>query len=231
MLSLSWNNRQARSTPQGKERLETPQIHIAVFFLLPSRSKQQTSSVTLAYDTRDSECPPSVMRARMRQRFQLLYLLVSANIVFFVLTYRRLVLINPSSIHLSIRTFVSHYVPGPAAVCRIPEFDPWDQTIAKSIRIPPVHRCPTYPENLIDVVNFTQLAINQTVNRTSFSNSISHCVYLKIDRNPEEKYFRDWSYTLSKPVLIVGGRTAPILDADFVLTRCYGDHSHPRKFW
>ena len=167
------------------------------------------------------------MRSHSRQRAQLLYLLVSVNIVFFVLTYRRLVLIDPSSIYLSVRTFVAR----PAAVCPIPEFEPWDQTIAKSIQIPPTHRCPTYPENLVDVVNFTQLSINQTVNRTSHAGSISRCVYLKIDRNPEERHFRDWSYTLSEPLLIVGGRTAPILDADFVLARCYSDRSQSKKLW
>ncbi|CAF4961018.1 unnamed protein product, partial [Rotaria socialis] len=66
------------------------------------------------------------------------------------------------------------------------------------------------------------------------SNSITHCVYLKIGRNPEEKYFRDWSYTLSDPILIVNGQTEPIVDTDFVVARCYNDttkYFNQGTFW
>jgi hypothetical protein len=121
-----------------------------------------------------------------------------------------------------------------SSVCYIPRFDPWDQTIAKLIRIKPIYRCSMNKQNLINVINNTQLFINETVNKIYFSNSITHCVYLKVDRNPEEKFFRDWSYTLSEPILIVNGYTDPILDADFVLTRCYNDRTgyfDGNQFW
>ncbi|CAF4244340.1 unnamed protein product, partial [Rotaria sordida] len=121
-----------------------------------------------------------------------------------------------------------------SSICYIPRFDPWDQTIAKSIHIEPKYHCPTNKQNLINVINYTQLFINQTINRTDYLNSITHCVYLKIDRNPDEKYFRDWSYTLSQPILIINGSTKPILDVDFVLTRCYNNRTgffNGDNFW
>jgi hypothetical protein len=64
--------------------------------------------------------------------------------------------------------------------------------------------------------------------------TITHCVYFKVDRNPNEKHFRDWSYTLSEPILIDNGLTDSIVDAEFVLTRCYNDkrnHFDGEKFW
>ena len=121
-----------------------------------------------------------------------------------------------------------------SSVCYIPRFDPWDQSVAKLIRIKRVYRCPENRKNLINVINNTQLSINQTVNATYFSSSITYCVYLKVNRNPEEKSFRDWSYTLSEPILIVNGYTNPILDTDFVLTRCYNEtknHFNETEFW
>ncbi|CAF0825370.1 unnamed protein product [Rotaria sordida] len=174
------------------------------------------------------------MLFRFRKHLHLLYLLVTLNIIFFLIVYHRLILITPSSsfIDLSITSFIDNSFNAqndqylsPSSTCYIPRFDPWDQTVAKSIHIKPIYRCPMNKQNLIDVINNTQLFINQTVNRTSFSNSITHCVYLKVGRNPEEKFFRDWSYTLSEPILIVNGYTDPILDADFVLTRCYNDRT------
>jgi len=121
-----------------------------------------------------------------------------------------------------------------SSICYIPRFDPWDQTVAKSIRIKPIYRCPMNKQNLINIVNNTQLVFNQTVNETYFSSSITHCVYLKVGRNPEEKYFRDWSYTLSEPILILSDQIYSILDADFVLTRCYNNRKgyfDGNQFW
>jgi hypothetical protein len=185
-----------------------------------------------------------IMSLRIRKRLHLLYLLVTLNIIFFLVVYHRLVLITPSSpstIDLSIASFIDNNFNEQydqqmlsSSICYIPRFDPWDQTIAKSIRIKPVYRCPMNKKNLIDVINNTQLFINETVNRIYYSNSITHCVYLKVGRNPEEKFFRDWSYTLSEPILIVNGYTEPILDADFVLTRCYNDRTgyfDGNNFW
>ncbi|UJR09783.1 hypothetical protein I4U23_014010 [Adineta vaga] len=155
---------------------------------------------------------------RVRSRFQLLYVLAIFHIILFLFVYHRLILIKP--VPFKSINFDQNQL------CSIPQFDPWDQTIAKSISLKSVHRCPTHKRNLINVINHTQLSINQTVNRTSFSGSITHCVYLKVDRNPEEKSFRDWSYTLSEPILITNGQTNSILDADFVLTRCYNDRTN-----
>ncbi|CAF0947831.1 unnamed protein product [Rotaria sp. Silwood1] len=178
-----------------------------------------------------------------RKHVHLLYVLVTLNIVFFLIVYHRLILITPSSSTSSIDLSITSFIGGSfneqndqylsSSTCYIPRFDPWDQTVAKSIRVKPIYRCPMNKQNLINVINNTQLFINQTVNRTSFLNSITHCVYLKVGRNPEEKLFRDWSYTLSEPILIVNGYTNPILDADFVLTRCYNDRTryfHANKF-
>ncbi len=183
-----------------------------------------------------------IMSMRLRKRFHLLYLLVTLNIIFFLIVYHRLVLITPasSSVDLSITSYIENNFNEQydqqmlsSSICYIPRFDPWDQTIAKSIRIKPIYRCPMNKQNLINVINNTQLIFNETVNKIYFSNSITHCVYLKVGRNPEEKYFRDWSYTLSEPILIVK-YTDPILDADFVLTRCYNDRTvnfDGNKFW
>ena len=185
---------------------------------------------------------------RFRKRFHLLYLLISLNIIFFLIVYHRLILITPSalsSIDVSItsifdedsdREHESNISPSSlaSAICYIPHFDPWDQTVAKSIRIKPVFRCPMNKENLINVINHTQLFVNQTVNKTHFFNKVTHCVYLKVDRNPDEKLFRDWSYTLSEPILISNGLTESIDDTDFVLTRCYNDstiHFTGTTFW
>jgi hypothetical protein len=174
------------------------------------------------------EYPSLIMPFRFRKRFHLLYLLVTLNIFFFLIVYHRLILITPSSsfdVSITLETDLNE--PNEqllsSSICYIPRFDPWDQSITKSIRIKPVYRCPMNKQNLINVINNTQLSINQTVNTTSFWNTITHCVYLKVGRNSEEKFFRDWSYTLSEPILIVNGHTDPILDADFVLTRCYND--------
>jgi len=178
--------------------------------------------------------PAIIIPARFRPNFQLFYLLVSLNIIFFLIFYHRLVLIKPSFITTLIPNNVSKNNEQLSSICYIPRFDPWDQTIAKSLRIKPLYRCPTDKKNLINVINSTQLFINQTVNRTYYSNSITHCIYLKIDRNIEEKYFRDWTYSLSEPILIINGKTNPILDTDFVLTRCYNDRTGyfiGEKFW
>ncbi len=189
-----------------------------------------------------------IMSFHLRKRFHLLYLLVTLNIIFFLIVYHRLVLITPSSsssslssVDLSIASYMENNLNEQydqqmlsSSVCYIPRFDPWDQTIAKLIRIKPIYRCSMNKQNLINVINNTQLFINETVNKIYFSNSITHCVYLKVDRNPEEKFFRDWSYTLSEPILIVNGYTDPILDADFVLTRCYNDRTgyfDGNQFW
>jgi hypothetical protein len=169
------------------------------------------------------------MPSRLRPRFRLLYLLVCLNIIFFLIVYQRLILITPSFIHISIASSIPNNTvkinDQLSSICYIPRFDPWDQTVAKSIRIKPIYRCPKTKRNLINIINYTRLFINQTVNRMYFSNAITHCVYLKIDRNPEEKYFHDSSYTLSEPILIINGSTKPILDVDFVLTRCYNDRT------
>ncbi|CAF4227993.1 unnamed protein product, partial [Rotaria sp. Silwood2] len=168
----------------------------------------------------------SIIPIRSRSRFQLLYLLFSINIIFFLIVYHRLILITPSSIKTLIPyNTIEKNEQLSSSICYIPHFDPWDQTIAKSIHLEPLYKCPKNKQNLINVVNYTQLFINQTVNRTDYSNSITHCIYLKINRNPEEKYFRDWSYTLSEPILIINGNTNPILDVDFVLTRCYNNRT------
>jgi len=170
----------------------------------------------------------------IRTCFQILYLLFSLNIFFFVIVYHRLVLITPSFISTKIPNNNLQEDEQLSSICNIPRFDPWDQTVAKSIRLKPLYRCPTHKRNVINVINYTQLFINQTVNRTYFSGSITHCVYLKVDRNPEEKHFHDWSYTLSEPILIINGSTSPILDADFVLTRCYNDRTsyfNGEYFW
>ncbi len=180
-----------------------------------------------------------IMPTRFRKRLHLLYLLVTLNIFFFLVVYHRLILITPRSSSTSIDVIVdfddeSNEQRISSSICYIPRFDPWDQSITKSIRIKPVYRCPMYKQNLINVINNTQLFINQTVNKTSFGNSITHCVYLKVGRNPEEKYFRDWSYTLSEPILILNDQIYSILDADFVLTRCYNNRKgyfDGNQFW
>lgn len=175
----------------------------------------------------------------IRNRLHLLYLLVSINIIFFLVVYHRLILITPTS-SFSL-TSVDVIIPSDgdestneqydqqlltSSICYIPRFDPWDQTVAKTIRIKPVYRCPTNKRSPIDVINQTQLSFNETVHQMYYRKSITHCVYMKVDRNPEEKFFRDWSYTLSKAILLeVGQTTEPILDADFVLTRCYNNRS------
>lgn len=187
----------------------------------------------------------------IRKRLHLLYLLVSINIIFFLVVYHRLILITPLSSSSFSLTSVDLVIPSSdvdestneqydqqlltSSICYIPRFDPWDQTVAKTIRIKPVYRCPTNKRSLINVINQTQLTFNETVHRTYFAKSITHCIYMKIDRNPEEKFFRDWSYTLSKPILLEIGQTTPsILDADFVLTRCYNNRSgffEGNTFW
>ncbi|UJR36311.1 hypothetical protein I4U23_029039 [Adineta vaga] len=185
-----------------------------------------------------------IMATRFRKRSHILYILVTLNIVFFLIVYRRLILITPSSISsldLSITSYIDNNLNDDfdqfstlsSSVCYIPRFDPWDQSIAKSIRIKPRYRCPMNKQNLINVINNTYLVFNQTVNQTYFSSAITHCVYLKVGRNSEEKFFRDWSYTLSEPILIMNGYTGPIIDADFVLTRCYNnqkEHSNGSLF-
>ena len=171
------------------------------------------------------------MRSRLRQRLQLLYFILSINIFFFLVIYHRLVLVTSRSLRLTI--IDPGHIPV-ESVCHIPQFDPWDQTVAKAIRIKPVYRCVMKKRNLVEVTNFTQLMINQTVNVTYHASSITHCTFARVDRNPEEKLFRDWSYTVSEARLIENGRTAPILDADFVLTRCYNDRTgffDDGKFW
>ncbi|CAF1616477.1 unnamed protein product, partial [Adineta ricciae] len=190
---------------------------------------------SLAHRLRLYKYPPFMMSARFRKRSHVLYILVTLNIIFFFIVYRRLILITPPSgpsIDLSIASFIDNSLNddsdqyaslSSSSICYIPRFDPWDQSIAKSIRIKPRYRCPTNKENLINVVNNTYLVFNQTVNQTYFSSSITHCVYLKVGRNSEEKLFRDWSYTLSEPMLITNGCTGSITDVDFVLTRCYND--------
>ena len=168
----------------------------------------------------------------LRRIFQMLYLLVSLNVLFFLIIYHRLILINPLSISVILPSENNQTIEN--SVCFIPRFDPWDQTIAKALRIKPLYRCPTHRRNLINVVNSTRLMINQHVNKTSYSSSITHCIYLKIDRNIEEKFFRDWTYSLSQPILIRNGFSEPILDADFVLTRCYNNQMgffHEDRFW
>ena len=180
-----------------------------------------------------------IMPTRFRKRLHLLYLLVTLNIFFFLVVYHRLILITPTpsptpidvTIEIENDSSEQHIS---SSICYIPRFDPWDQSITKTIRIKPVYRCPMYKQNLINIINNTQLFINQTVNKTSFGNSITHCVYLKVGRNPEEKFFRDWSYTLSEPILIINGLTDPILDTDFVLTRCYNNkrgYFNGAQFW
>ncbi len=166
-----------------------------------------------------------IIPTRFRSSYHLLYLLVSLNIIFFLIIYHRLLLIKPSFATTIIPNNMIKENEQSSSICYIPHFDPWDQTIAESLRIKPLYHCPTNKLNLINVINSTQLLINQTVNRAYYSNSITHCVYLKIDRNPEEKYFRDWTYSLSEPILIQNGSTTPILDVDFVLTRCYNDRT------
>jgi len=175
---------------------------------------------------------------RFRSGFRLLYILVGLNIFFFLLVYQRLVIISP---HIptknQAKTGSNDYFFTPAdfsSQCPIPKFDPWDPTIAKSLRIQSTYRCQTKKQNLINVINSTQLQINQTVNRISYSNAITHCIYLKINRNPNEKYFRDWSYTLSDAILIDNGLSRPIDDADFVLTRCFNNRKgffQGDQFW
>lgn len=154
---------------------------------------------------------------RVRSRLKMLYLLVSLHVALFLIVYHRLILIKPS--------LFQSFDSDRNQMCPIPRLDPWDQTISKSLHLKALYRCPTHKQNLIDVINHTQLVINQQVNRTSFSGLITHCVYFKVGRDPEEKSFRDWSYTLSEPILITNGRTESILDADFVLTRCYNDRT------
>jgi hypothetical protein len=168
-----------------------------------------------------------IIPTRFKLRFQLLYLLVTVNIIFFLIVYHRLILITSSSIKslLPKKSDSKLNEQSSSSTCFIPHFDPWDQTIAKTLRIKPLYRCPIDKQNLINVINYTQLSINQTVNRTYFSSSITHCVYMKISRNIEEKLFRDWTYSLSEPILILNGSTDSILDADFVLTRCYNNRS------
>jgi len=180
------------------------------------------------------EYPIVTIPARFKTRFQLLYLLVSLNVIFFLIVYHRLVLITPSFIPKLNTNNPINDSKQQSPICFIPRFDPWDQTISKSLRIKPLYRCPIDKQNLINIINSTTLFINQTVNKIYYSNSITHCVYFKINRNPEEKYFRDWTYSLSEPILIINEQTNPILDADFVLTRCYNDRTgffNGEKFW
>ena len=171
-----------------------------------------------------SKQPQINVSVRFRRSFQLLYLLVSLNIIFFLIVYHRLILITAPFRNTPIAK-ETNKENEQSSSCFIPQFDPWDQTISKSLRIKPLYRCPSNRQNLINVINFTQLFFNQTVNRIYYSNSINHCLYFKIDRNSEEKSFRDWSYSLSEPILIENGHTEPILDADFILTRCYKDRA------
>lgn len=177
---------------------------------------------------------PSRMNISMylRRIFQLLYLLVSLNILFFLIIYNRLILVN-HPVKSSLLSPVNNQT-NDNSVCFIPRFDPWDQTVAKSLRIKPLYRCPTHRRNLIDVVNSTRLMINQNVNKTSYSSSITHCIYMKINRNPDEKFFRDWTYSLTEPILMLNGFSEEILDTDFVLTRCYNNRTgffNEDRFW
>jgi hypothetical protein len=195
----------------------------------------ESSSIKLIRRLNPYDYSSIIIPIRFKTSFQLLYLLVSLNIIFFLIIYHRLILIKPpfsKTKHLPNNVDNDHEQS--LSICYIPPLDPWDQTIAKSLRIKPIYRCSTNRKNLINVINSSQLFINDIVNKTYYSNSITHCVYFKINRNPEEKYFRDWSYSLSEPILIRNGRTDPILDADFVLTRCYKDRRgffHNEKFW
>lgn len=172
-------------------------------------------------------CSVFLLAARVRPHFRMLHLLFSLHVIVFLIVYHRFVLITPSSAPAN--EFDRN------ALCYIPRFEPWDQTVAKFIRLKPLYRCPTQKRNLVNVIRTTgELIINQTVNRTSFAGAVTHCVYLKVGRNVEEKLFRDWSYTLSEPVLINDGRSDAIIDADFVLTRCYNDrarHFTGKHFW
>ncbi|CAF1193279.1 unnamed protein product [Adineta steineri] len=158
----------------------------------------------------------------VRSRQRIFYLLFSLHVIFFLIVYHRLILITPSSTTNKISAN-NGKSSSSSSICHIPDLNPWDQTVSKSLNIKPLYVCPKHKKNLINIINHTKLFINQTVNKTYFSGLITHCVYLKVDRNPEEKHFRDWSYTLSEPILIINGRTESILDADFVLTRCYNN--------
>jgi len=109
--------------------------------------------------------------SRFKLRFQLLYLLVTINIIFFLIVYHRLILITSSSIKSLLpkkNEFILNDQLSSSSICFIPQFDPWDQTVAKTLRIKPLYRCPTDKRSLIDVINYTQLSMNQTVNRTIF---------------------------------------------------------------
>lgn len=175
-----------------------------------------------------------MIRFRWRQHLRLLYSIFIVNLLFFFLIYHRLVLISYPRFHISIATIIDDEQFPSSSICHIPRFDPWDQTLAKSLRIKPVYRCPTTKRRLIDRYNGTQLFINQFVNRTSYAGRITHCLWTKIVRNPEEKFFRDWSYSLSPIVLMNENLTEPIVDADFVLVRCYNDRRgffEGGKFW
>ncbi|CAF1200960.1 unnamed protein product [Didymodactylos carnosus] len=161
-----------------------------------------------------------IMTIRMlRYGLHTLHILVIVNIIFFILIYRRLIPFGPSNNSESNESSLFDL----PSICLIPKFDPWHPTIAKVIRISPVYRCPTNKKPLVDIINYSQLKINQTVNQTLYRGKITHCVYYKIGRNPDEVHFRDYSYTLSKPILIQSGVTNEVQDADYVLTRCYND--------
>ncbi|CAM4829261.1 unnamed protein product [Rotaria magnacalcarata] len=183
------------------------------------------SSMSLNHRLHSHEYQNYIIPTNSKSRFQLLYLIFTINVVLFIITYHRLILVKSSSIKTFLITNHIEDDEQTSSICAIPRFDPWDQTVSKLLHPQPLYRCPTNKQNLINVINHTQLFVNQTVNRTDFSSSITHCMYLKIDRNPEEKYFRDWSYTLSEPILITNGSTDAILDVDFVLTRCFNNRT------
>ena len=167
---------------------------------------------------------------RFQQCFRILSLLLGLNIIYLLVLYHSLILKTSlfTDVLVSPVSKAQRYnedLTDDSSICYIPRFYPWDQTAAKVIHIEPIVRCPTNKPSLIDVINYTQLAINQSVNRTFYAGEITHCVYMVVDRNPEEHNFCDWSYTLSEPVIIVNGRTNPINNADFVLTRCYNNQT------
>lgn len=191
-------------------------IHLSFSILTMSDSSMKLYSRSYLHDYQNLIIPTNT-----KSRFQLFYIIFGLNLIFFIVTYRRLILIKPLSIKSYLLNNEFDRNESISSICFIPHFDPWDQTVSKSLRLVKLYQCPTTKHNLINVINSTQLFINQTVNRTDYSSSITHCVYLKVDRNPDEKHFRDWSYTLSEPMLISDGYTEPILDVDFVLTRCY----------
>lgn len=174
-----------------------------------------------------------MQNSRWKKHFQLLYLIVSLNFLFFLLIYHRLLIIS-SFDRISISMLIDDRQFPSSSICHVPQFDPWDQTISKSLRIKPIYRCPSKQRILVERFNGTQLMINQHANRTFYNGKVTHCFRMKIHRNPEEKFFRDWSYSLIDLQLMTENLTEPILDADFVLVRCYNDRRgffNGEKLW